>query len=244
MWYKIAVPIVSAIVVNWLAQRFVRVPKNLDSPRTQTYFSMAKSVISLTVYVLAGYYIFSYLNINVTPLFASAGVIGLVIGLGMRSFFEDLFTGLLILTQDTISVGDYVKIGDTEGITEALGLRTVRVRDSSGAIHIYPNREIKKIVNYSRRQARVVITISVQPNQPVDAVFKALKRALVKLRKDKKIGASIQANSQILGVEDIGRGHVDISVLILTKASLRWATARRFRYLALNELNRAKILMA
>ncbi len=244
MWYKIAATIAAAAVINWLVQRFVRMPKNVDSPRTQTYLSVAKSVLGLVVYLTAIYYVFHFLNINVTPLFASAGAIGLIVGLGLRSFIEDFFTGLFLLTQDTINVGDYVRIGDAEGVTEALGLRTVRVRDRNGAVHIYPNREIKKIVNYSRRQARVVINISVKPNQPVDAVFKALNAALSEIKKDKEIGEAINANSCIQGVEDISRGEVSISVLILTRASLRWSAARQFRYLALKELNKAKILLA
>jgi small conductance mechanosensitive channel len=240
----VVLPFIVAIVVNKLLQHFIRVPKNLESPRTATYITVLKSFITVIVYSIAGYATFQALKIDMTPIFASAGVLGIIIGLGLRSFIEDFFTGIFILTEDTIRVGDYVDIGGSEGVTESLGLRTVRIRDKNGAVHIFPNREIKKIINYSKRQARVIADFPIKSNQPLDDMLTALEHALMEIRKDKRIGQYILENSRIEGVEAINPGHIIVRALILTRASERWNAGRTFRKLALKELEKAKILLA
>jgi len=241
---KILIPTVIAAALNIAQKRFIQVPKNLESPRTNTYVSVLKSFLSVFIYVMALYYIFTVLQINMTPIFASAGAVGIIIGLGLRSFIEDFFTGMFILTEDTVRVGDYVDIGGSEGVTESLGLRTVRIRDKNGAVHIFPNREIKKIVNFSRRQARVIVDFPVKTNQPIDDVIGVLEQSLVILRKDKIVGASIHENSRVEGVDSIHPGHIIVRTLILTKAAGRWSAGRTFRRLALKEFDKAKILLS
>lgn len=243
IFFTAFIPVFAAIFIDKILLRAVHVPKNLESPRARTYMSVAKSTLRTIVYITALYYVFVILNVNVTPLFASAGVVGIILGLGVRSFIEDFFTGVLILTQDTISVGDYVEIGGSEGITEAIGLRTVRLRDQNGALHIFPNREIKKIINYSRRQARVVVDIPVKSNQSIDTVFLVFSRALDKLRKHKELGPHIHQGSMVQGIESITGDSLVIRSLILTRASLRWTAAREYKYVVLRELAKAKILL-
>ncbi len=193
------------------------------------------------VFVAAAYVVFAELRVNLTPLFASAGVLGIIIGLGIRSFIEDFFTGLLIITEDTIRVGDYVGISGSEGVVESLGLRTVRIRDRSGGLYIFPNREIKKIINYSRRQARVIIDIPIKPNQPVEPAISVFEKAIETLRKHKLIGKHIQTASRVEGIEDIAAGKVTVRVLIVTKPSERWHAARAYRRTVLNALAKAGI---
>lgn len=240
----VVVPLVIAAAIGSLIQRFIKVPKNLESPRATTYMGLAKSVFTSVIYIIAIYFILIQLHINVTPLFASAGIIGIIVGLGVRSIIEDFFTGLFILTQDTIRVGDYVEIGSAQGTTEALGFRTVRIKDQNGAIHILPNREIKKIINYSRRQARVVVDIPIKPNQKVDKALTALRQAIETIKKDKTMGPLVMEGSHVQGVEHISPGKVVIRVLLLTKAAFRWDVARTFRYFALRLLEKAGIDLA
>ncbi len=241
---KIVVPFGIVAVLNIAQKRYIRLPKNLESPRANTYVSVFKSFLSACMVLTALYYVFSVLQIDMTPFFASAGVLGIIIGLGLRTFIEDFFMGMFILTEDTLRVGDYVDIGGSEGVTESLGLRTVRIRDKNGAVHIFPNREIKKIINFSRRQARVIVDFPVKTNQPIDAVIHVLERSLILLKKDANVGASIQANSRVEGVESIHSGYCVIRTLILTNATNRWSVGRLFRRRALKELDRASILLA
>ncbi len=237
----VIIPFFVALLLSRLINRYIKIPKNLESPRTKTYLATTQSLLTMFIYIVAAYYVLTQLNINVTPLFASAGVLGIIIGLGVRSFIEDFFTGILILTQDTISVGDYVEIGGAQGITEAVGLRTVRLKDQNGAIHIFPNREIKKIVNYSRRLARVVVDVPIKSNQPVDRSIRALEQAIEELKKDKVLSARISEGSHVQGVERITGNSIAVRVLIITRAAFRWDTARRYRYLALRQLEKTKI---
>jgi small conductance mechanosensitive channel len=241
---KVIVPVVVALIVNHAIDKFFRVPKNLTSPRASTYVSVFKSFLRVIVFAISGYIVFTVLAINMTPLFASAGVVGIILGLGIRTFIEDFFTGMFILTEDTIRVGDYVDIGGSEGVTESLGLRTVRLRDRNGAVHIFPNREIKRIINFSKRQARVIVDMPIKSNQSVDKVFEALTRALAAIRKDPAVGDFIQENSRLEGVDSISNGVMIVRVLLITRPSERWNVGRTFRRIALKELERAGVLLA
>jgi small conductance mechanosensitive channel len=125
------VPFMIAFILNHLLQRYIKIPLNMQSSRKNTYFSVFKSIIATIIYSMAFFYILSELKINLTPIFASAGIISIIIGLGIRSLVEDFFSGMFILTQDTVRVGDYVEIGLTNGVIESLGFRTIRVKDQN-----------------------------------------------------------------------------------------------------------------
>jgi small-conductance mechanosensitive channel len=241
---SLVLPLIFAFIVHKLAARFIRVPVRFETPRTQTYITIIRSFVSLSAFAVAAYFIFTSLQINVTPLFASAGVVGIIVGLGTRAFLEDFFTGLLILTEDTIRIGEYVEIAGSEGVVESVGLRTVRIRDKNGAVHIFPNREIKKIVNYSKRQARVIIDLPLKPNQPIEKIETCVASALSVLRKDPKVGQFVHEKSRVEGVESITPGSIVLRVFILTKASERWNVARTFRKIVLIQLEKAKITLA
>lgn len=240
---KILAPVFVAFAVNNILQRLLRVPKKLENPRTKTYLSLARSVVTTVIYFIAIYFIFILLGINVTPLFASAGIIGIIVGLGVRSIMEDFFNGFFILSQDTVSVGDYISVGTSEGIVEDIGLRSIRLRNRNGSVHIVPNREIKIIVNYSRRPSRIEIDIPFKSKQRIDSIYDILNAAIIKIRKDKSVGQAISSGS-ILGVEDVSAGKINIKVLLVVKAGLRENIARLFRYIVIKETEKSKISLA
>lgn len=240
----IVIPLLGAFIINFLFRNFIRAPDNLRSTRTRTYLSVLKSLTSVIIYITAVYIILTQLEVNMTPFLASAGVVGVVIGFGLRSFIEDFFTGVLILTEDTIRIGDYVQIGNSEGVTESLGLRTVRIRDKNGAIHIFPNREVKHIINFSRRQARAIVDLPIKNNQSVEQAMKSLEKAMTTLRKHKYLGKLISDTSRIEGVEAINPGHTLLRVLILTRPGERWNAGRTYRRIVLEQLKKDGIELA
>lgn len=230
-------PFLIAFVLNRVSQKLVRIPSRYKAPKARTYLSLIQSIISAVIYLTAAYFSFTLININVTPLFASAGVVGIIIGLGVRPFIEDFFTGLFILTQDTINIGDHVDVGGAEGTVESISLRTLNIKDESGAVHIFPNREIKEIINYSRRKARVYIDFPVKNVKKIDETLADFYRILDELKNDEKYGKRLLEGTAVLGIEDIhSDGTLLIRTVLVTFPSYRFSIGRRYRYLLVKTL--------
>src|SRR5471030_3190559 len=113
-----------AVLVDYILRSLIRVPKHFTNKRTKTVAAVTKNLITSLVYLFALYVILTLFGINLTPLLASASVIGIIIGIGARSIIEDFANGIFLLSLDSIAIGDYIKIGDTEGIIELIGART------------------------------------------------------------------------------------------------------------------------
>lgn len=244
---KDVISIISIIVLSIIADKLIKKciypPKNLDTPRTRTYLSIIKSFLSIIIFLSATYFVFMILGVNMTPLFASAGIIGIIVGLGFRPLLEDFFTGLFIFTQDIISIGDFAQIGDVEGIVDMVGFRTVTIKDSTGAMHTFPNREVKKIVNFSRRKTHLLMDIPIKKNEKtVDDILTLFKDVLHQIRADKNLGKYIQHGSNVLGVQYIkDDGGLIIRTDIITKVSKREEIQRVYRYIILKEFEKQGI---
>jgi moderate conductance mechanosensitive channel len=140
-----------AVLVDYLLRSLIRVPKHFNNKRTQTVAAVTRNIITILVYVFAGYIILSLFGINLTPLLASASIIGIIIGIGAREIIEDFANGFFLLSLDSIAIGDYLQIGtnfiqgdNTQGVVESIGARTLTIRAEDGSFHIIPNGQIKK----------------------------------------------------------------------------------------------------
>src|SRR5580698_8950009 len=106
------VTLLIAVLVDYILRSLIRVPKHFRNKRTRTVASAIRNIITTLVYLFASYIILTILGINLTPLLASASVIGIIIGIGARSIIEDFVNGIFLLSLDSIQIGDYIKIGD------------------------------------------------------------------------------------------------------------------------------------
>jgi small conductance mechanosensitive channel len=124
--------------------------KGLANARAQTMMPLIRNVLFVAIFIIAVIVALANMGMNVTPLLAGAGVIGLAIGFGAQSLVADLITGLFIIIEDSLAIDDYVDVGGHLGTVEGLTIRTVRLRDIDGIVHTIPFSEIKSIKNYSR----------------------------------------------------------------------------------------------
>lgn len=233
-----------AALIQMLLVRLIRVPKRLESRRAKTYIAALHNTISVVVFCTAIYFILIRLGINVTPLLASAGVVGVVVGLGSRSLIADFIAGLFLLTEDSIRIGDSIKIGVAEGTVETIRLRTLSLRDSQGAVHIIPNGEIKTVVNKSRGTTHMIIDIPAKPSTKIDTVLSALKSCLTLLQKEKAFKNEILPSSGVRGIESITKDAVIVRTVIDTRSSRRFDIARHYRYLVKKTFEKKKIQVA
>ncbi|WPB75610.1 mechanosensitive ion channel family protein [Archangium violaceum] len=129
--------------------------------RRQTFVSLLQSVIKYVIYFCVGMMVLSDLGVDPTPILAGAGIVGLTVGLGAQTIVQDLLNGIFLLFEDQILNGDYIRIGETEGVVEEITPRVTRIRDRFGRLHIMRNGEIKNVINYSRGWTLAVVEMSV-----------------------------------------------------------------------------------
>ena len=155
------------------------------SMRARTMLPLVRNVVFVFLLTVAAIVTAANLGLNVTPLLAGAGVIGLAVGFGAQSLVADLITGLFIIIEDTISVGDSIEVeGGHAGIVESLTIRTVRLRDGQGAIHAIPFSQIKTVKNLSRDFAYAVFEVRVPFSADVDEVTQMIREVGAELMDD------------------------------------------------------------
>lgn len=241
--FEISFTFLVTVLLNSFLRSLIKVPKRLDSKQAQTYITIIRTAITAVIYTTGFYIVFSLLDINLTPLLTSASIIGIAIGIGARPLIEDLLTGFFLISQKSIGIGDYVKIDEAEGVVETFGMRALTIRTETGATYIIPNGQIKKVLNYSRHKANVIVQIPVKVNQHIDRVMNGVDTALVKLKKDPQLQPVIYPGSIVDGISDFKmEGLLTIQITIVTSPSKREEVARKFRYLVKVEFEKNRIL--
>lgn len=168
------------------------------------------------------------LGVNVAPILAGAGIIGLGVGLGAQSLVKDLINGLFILFQDMISVGDWAQLGDKSGEVESISLRAVRIRDLSGNVHIIPNSAIDTVTNMTKHFSRYVFNVGVAYRENVDDVMAVLAEIGESLQEDPKYAPHILQPLEILGLNKFEDSAVVIRARITTRPMKQWEIGREF----------------
>jgi hypothetical protein len=140
------------------------------------------------------------LGVDTRPILAGAGILGLAVGLGAQSLVTDVVSGFFILFENQFLVGDYVKIGEAAGTVEEMGMRVTKIRDGHGKLHIIPNGQIKGVVSYSAGYVNAVVDYAVPAGSDVEKVFRAMREAGERLRKEH---SEVLADTEIHGIVDL-----------------------------------------
>jgi len=184
--------------------------------------------IAQTVILFIGLMTFlGQLGINITPILASAGVLGIAIGLGAQSLIKDFFAGFLILLEDQYSVGDTVKIGETNGTVEQLTLRVTRVRALDGSLTTIPNGSVGAVVNYSKGWSRVVLDIEIDYKEDVDRAMRVALETAKRVKEERP--ADIIEEPTMLGVDKLGASSVTLRLLAKTATNRHAEVGRELR---------------
>lgn len=242
---SISLILIAAIIVDNILRSLIKLPKSFDSRRAHTYVTMLRKTITIIVYTTALYFIFNkIIGYDLTPLLASAGVIGIIVGIGARALIEDLINGLFLLTQESIAIGDYVRIDDAEGNIEKVGFRTLTIRGDSGELYIIPNGQVKRVINFSRHKSYMNIDVPVKSDQNIDLAIKAMQEALKELQKDKSVSDSLFPGLSVKGIEEFKvDGKMILRGKIITRPGLRATIARKYRYLVKKNFEKYKITL-
>jgi len=201
------------------------------SPRIRTLLTVGRNALLIVLTLVATLMVLSELGINIAPLLAGAGVVGLAIGFGAQRLVQDVINGAFILFQDLMSVGDVVKLGDKAGVVEALSIRTVRLRDLAGVVHTIPFSSIEAVSNLTREFAYHVFDIGIAYREDVDEVIGLIRDVGEELQQDPDVGPLILEPLEVFGLDQFGDSAIVIKGRIKTKPIKQWQVGRAFNRL-------------
>jgi small conductance mechanosensitive channel len=198
------------------------------SARIRTLLPLLRKVVFAVLAVMVSLIVLSELGINIGPLLAGAGVIGLAVGFGAQTLVKDVITGLFILVEDTIAVGDYVDVGGHEGTVESLSVRTIRLRDPAGSVHTVPFSDVGTVLNYTRDFSHVVLNIGIAYRENVDEVMKVIEDLGREMAEDETLGPDIITPLATQGVQSLDDSAVVIRAKMRVTAGMQWGMKREF----------------
>ncbi len=196
--------------------------------RTQTLGSVVWYVLLLAVLSVAAMMVLKELGIDIGPVLAAAGIVGLAVGFGAQSLVKDVISGFFILLEDQIRVGDVVEIAGKGGLVEKVNLRTTVLRDLTGNVHYVPNGQINVVTNMTKEYSRYVLNVNVAYREDVDEVVEVIKSIDEELRNDPDFKDDIIEPIEILGLDEFGSSALVIKARTTTLPIKQWRVGREF----------------
>lgn len=242
-------------VLAWLAWRVIkltarRIEMSVDDgddsittlreQRGRTISQLLRSVgrvFIVTIAVLLTFNVF----INIAPVLAGAGILGLAVSFGSQSLVRDIISGFFILLENQFAIGDVVETAGKSGVVERMTMRVVVLRDLDGTMHIIPNGEMKVVSNKTRGWSRAVVDIAVPYSEDVDRALSVVRDEAAQFSTDPVWGLQLDGPVEVLGVESMNDNSVVIRTLLKTQPGSQWNVAREFRRRLINRFSRETI---
>jgi small-conductance mechanosensitive channel len=197
--------------------------------RTETLGSVLRSIASATVGVIALAMLLGVIGLDLTPIVASAGIIGVAVGFGAQNLVKDFLSGMFMLLEDQYGVGDVVDAGPATGIVEAVSLRTTRLRDAEGVVWYVRNGEIARIGNKSQGWSRALLDIPLALDTDIPAVRALALQVAGALKDEEAYQGKILEDPEVWGLEAIGADGLLLRITVKTVATEEGPIERELR---------------
>jgi moderate conductance mechanosensitive channel len=198
--------------------------------RAKTMGSLLKSISSGVVVAVIATMMLSALGLNIGPVLASAGIIGVALGFGSQTLVKDFLAGIFLIFEDQYGVGDVVDVGDSlSGTVEAVSLRVTRLRDTNGTVWYVRNGELLRVGNMSQNWARTVLDIQVSAREDLAKVRRVLAEVSDDVWKDEEFDGVIIEQPEIWGIEAMTPDAITLRVTLKTAPMEQWRVARAMR---------------
>ncbi len=169
------------------------------------------------------------LGLDITPVLASAGILGLAIGFGAQNLVRDVISGFFIILENQIRLGDVGIVNGTGGLVEKISFRTITIRDLSGVVHVFPNGTITTLSNMTKGWSGYVMDIGVAYKEDTDRVSQVMASVAEEMRQDPEFSPKILEPIEILGVDKFGSSEVVIKARLKTLPIQQWSVGREYR---------------
>lgn len=257
-------PVIIILVSGWLARHFGgavitqairrlvrRTTMNERSledvkKRQNTLISMSTAVWRITVVVITGMVLFRQLfpSIDLTPVFASAGIVGLALGFGAQSLIKDLIAGIFIILENQYRVGDVVDLEGAQGKVEQITVRCTVLRDVDGNVHYVPNGSIVQVINKTMGFSKVNFTIAVSPITNVDELALIINKLGEKMNTEDKWKDHILDAPHFMSIGGFTNTAIEVKITGKTQPSKQWDVTNEYRKRLLAALKKQKIELA
>jgi small-conductance mechanosensitive channel len=219
----------AGVLPDRLTDRFASANATRRVQRAKTMGDLLKSIITGILVAVFGTMILDQVGVNIAPIIASAGIVGIALGFGAQSLVKDFLSGIFMIFEDQYGVGDVVDVGSASGTIEAVSLRVTRLRDVSGTVWYVPNGEILRVGNMSQNWARAVIDVTVGYREDLAKVIATLRDIAHDLWQDEDFSGVIIEEPEVTGVETLGPESIGVRVMVKTEPMEQWRVARELR---------------
>ncbi|MGF1584685.1 MAG: mechanosensitive ion channel family protein [Bacteroidales bacterium] len=197
--------------------------------RVNTLMSILYAVLRIVLFGLLIMIVLVKFGIQIAPLLASAGIVGLAVGFGAQELVRDLISGFFMLLENQVRTGDVAIINGTGGLVERIELRTITLRDQSGTVHIFQNGKINTLSNMTKDWSAMVLDIGVAYKEDVDNVIDIIKQVGDELQQDVEFREKMIEPIEVMGLDKFDDSALVIRARIKTKPIQQWSTAREYR---------------
>ena len=244
---QIALVVLIAVAVKYVANKVIaRVVKQMKTPsdrprgrarpvsgrratRADALGTLLRSIANVIVVTIALFMVLGVFGINLAPLVAGAGIIGLAIGFGAQNLVADFLAGVFMLAEDQYGIGDFIEVDGIIGMVEGVSLRTTEVRDLNGTLWHIPNGQLNKVGNMTHEWARAVLDVGVSYDTDIDHASQLILGVAQEMAEDEEYAGDFLGAPEMWGVQNLGPDSVDIRLAFQTIPGKQWALARELR---------------
>lgn len=212
--------------------------------RLGTLVHAGRSIGYVLTFLIVVLMVLHELGINITPILASAGVVGLAFSLGAQTVIKDFLGGVLILVENQFTIGDVISVGSLTGTVEDISLRATYLRDIEGRLNLIPNGDIRSISNLTTQWAQVVVTFSFDYEADLERALQALETASRLIQSDEQVKPALVESPYTLGWTGFSEWAVQMQIIAKTRPGQQWMVARALRKIALQQLQEAGVRVA
>jgi small-conductance mechanosensitive channel len=196
--------------------------------RAETLARLVRQAAVIVLWIMMILMILREIGVEIAPILASAGVVGLAIGFGAQNLVRDLITGFFMILENQVRVGDVAIVNGTGGLVEKINLRTIVLRDLSGVVHVFPNGTINTLANVTREWSAYVFTVGVAYKEDTDRVVDIMRRVGGELKRDETFGPLMVQDIEIFGVDAFADSAVNIKGRLKTLPIKQWDVGREY----------------
>lgn len=199
-----------------------------NATRMRTILPVLQNILFIVFVALFALMLLSELGVNIAPLLAGAGIVGVAVGFGAQNMVKDFLTGFTLIFEDIVRVGDIVTVAGHQGMVELITLRKIQLRDTAGVVYTIPFSQITTVENATKGFSFYVMDIAVDYNSDVDAVCNILREVDAALRADPQISSDMLEPIEIMGLDRFTDNALIIKARLKTAPLKQWAVGRAF----------------
>jgi small conductance mechanosensitive channel len=197
--------------------------------RVTTLTGLLTTLVTVTIWMIAGIIVLGQLGLDITPVLAGAGIVGLAVGFGAQNLVRDVISGFFVVLENQVRVGDVAVVNGTGGLVEAITFRTIVLRDLAGVVHVVPHGAVTSLANMTKGWSAYVLDVGVAYKEDTDRVVALMRAVAEELRTDPAYAVGILEPIEIFGVDDFAESQVTIKARLKTRPLEQWNVGREYR---------------